>query len=230
MTNSTDLAFSLKQCTTLEREARELLDQIEAMDAKQKRITLRTIEQKISRARDYISAAEMEIVDLTDQRMIDDYTQKKEEHAQTVRMLEAAFQDANRSVQTEEHARAQGATPQDLMGRGTRLQGEQVNAINNALRDLEDIQNIGGATLEEIADQREAMVKVSSDLAAMDSELEHGKMAMISMLARARGDNCVRLFAILVIIAVVVVVVIEIISPGAVKKNSDAWFNNEQVE
>jgi hypothetical protein len=85
------------------------------MDANQKRTPLQTIEQTISRARDYVQSLEMDILDLTDQRMIDD-TQKCEEHAQSVRLLEDCFRDANRSVQTEEQARAQGLTPQDLMG------------------------------------------------------------------------------------------------------------------
>jgi hypothetical protein len=91
---------------------------------------------------------------------------------------------------------------------------------------VSQIEGVGTATLEDIAHQRETLEKASNDLNAMDSESERAKKIMRSVLTRAAGDNCVRLLAILVILAVVV----EAISPGAVKKNSDAWFDNEPVE
>jgi hypothetical protein len=139
-------------------------------------------------------------------------------------------------VQTEEQARAQGVTPQDLMGRATNLQEQQKKSPDNSLFVVGQIEGVGAATLVGIGNQRETQQKVSSDLNGMDTELEHAKKIMKSMLTRAGGNNCVGLLAILVILAVVAVVamvavvVVEAVSPGAVKKNSDAWFNNEQVE
>jgi hypothetical protein len=199
------------------------------MDVNQKRVTLRTIEQKISRAREYVQSLDADISEITEQRDADEYRRKKDEHDQAVQLLEGLFRDANRSIQTEEQARAQGLTPQDLMNRATNLQDEQKKSLDNALFVANQIQTVGAGTLEDIAHQREVLDQTSKDLTAMDSELERAKKIMKQMLTRAAGDNCVRLLAILVILSVVAVVIVEAVSPGAVKKNSDAWFNNDEI-
>jgi hypothetical protein len=153
MPDTADLDFSVMQCVSLEREIRELLGQIPEMDANQKRTGLLMIEGKLSRANAYVATLEMDIFDLTNERAIERYTRKEAEHRQTVQMLENGFQEAKRSVQTEELARAQSTTPQDLMREASRLQGEQKKSLDNARLRMGEIQAIGAITLEDIGQQ-----------------------------------------------------------------------------
>jgi hypothetical protein len=185
MAYTTDLEFYLKQCTTLEREARQLLDELPSMDVNQKRSTLRVIEQKVSRAREYVQSLDVDISEITDERIADDYRRKKDEHDQTVQLLDGLFRDANRSIQTEEQARAEGITPQDLMKRATDLQDKQKQSLDQSLVVANQIQTVGAGTLEDIAHQREVLDKASQDLTAMDSELDRAKKIMKQMFTRA---------------------------------------------
>jgi hypothetical protein len=152
-----DLEFYLKKCGTLEREVRELLKQTSEMDLNQKRITLPTIGQLISRAKEYVSALEMEIADLTDQAIIDQYTQKKEEYRQKVEALDNCFREVNRSAEADERARAQGITPQDLMREATRLQDKQKKSLGNAKFRMFQIRKVGAETLDDMGHNREKL-------------------------------------------------------------------------
>jgi t-SNARE complex subunit (syntaxin) len=230
MTYNTDLEFYLKQCTALEREAGELLQQCEEAEGNEKRTLLRSIEQKINRAREYVMSIQTDLVDLTDPQMLADYTAKGEEHDQQVKLLEAQYQRASRQARDEEQARAQGISPQDLMGRARDLQEEQKRSLDNDLYLLGQIQDVGAGALEEINRQKGQLESTSGHLTEMDSELARAKKIMKVMITRAAGDNCVRLLAILVIIAVVVVIVVEAVMPGSTKEQVDSWFGNDQTE
>jgi chromosome segregation ATPase len=230
MTYNTDLEFYLKQCTTLEREAAELLQQCEEAEGNEKRTLLRSVEQKINRAREYVMSVQTDLVDLTDPRMIEDYTAKGEEHDQRVKLLEEQYQQASRQAQVQEQARAQGISPQDLMGKARDLQDEQKRSLENDIYLLGEIQTVGAGTLDEIARQKGQLDSAANHLSQMDSELARAKKIMKAMVTRAAGDNCVRLLAIIVIISVVVVIIVEAVMPGATKEQADSWFGNDQVE
>jgi hypothetical protein len=229
MSYNADLDFYVKSCSTLETEARNLLNQVSSAEGNEKRSLLRTIDTKVSKAREFVTSIQLDIGDLTNEDMISHYTRLGEEHDEVVRLLEEDSREASRSAQREEVAASQGLTPQDLMNKSLSLQKEQSKSLDNSLYTISQIQAVGGETLDEIARQKEQINSVSSNLNEMDSELARAKKIMKVMLTRAAGDCCVRVLAILVILAVIAVIIVEAVAPGTMKKQTDGWFAGGEV-
>jgi hypothetical protein len=230
MSYNADLDFYIKQCTTLESEARNLLQQAASAEGNEKRNLLRTIDQKVSRAREFVTSIQMDIGDLKNDDLINHYTREGDNHDQIVRQLEEDARQASQSAQQEEIARSQGITPQDLMNRSTALQKEQQKSLDNSLYTIGQIQATGADTLDEIGRQKEKVNEASKNLNEMDSELARARKIMKVMLTRAAGDCCVRILAVIVILSVVAVIIVEAVAPGSVKQQSDGWFSGGEME
>ncbi|KAH0791584.1 putative plant SNARE 11 [Histomonas meleagridis] len=225
MTDLTDINSYIQQVISIEKGISSAFDQLPGTEGPQRRGVLLEISEKIRRAKDYVSSIQMELFDIDDESTQEEYRAKYEEHNRIVTQYEEQLRNAESRAQNEEKARGQGATTKDLMGKSLELQNQQKTSLDNSLRTIEEAKQVGGDTLVEIGRQKEVLEKTSQELNEMDSELYRAKKIMKVMITRAAGDKCVRILALLVLLAVIAIIVVEIISPGAVKKQAEGWFS-----
>ncbi|OHT06224.1 vesicle transport through interaction with t-SNAREs 1A-like protein [Tritrichomonas foetus] len=227
MSYSVDIKYYIQCCTDLEREISDMLEQVPDTNGAERRNLLKEIESKVSRAKEYVSSIQMEVLDITDDELNEQYTEEYETHNAEVTRLEEEVKAAGKSAQQEEKAKASGVTTQQLMDKSKDLQEIQKRSLDNSINTINNIKEVGNDTLVEIDRQKEQLEKARNDMVEMDSELNRAKKIMKVMITRAAGDNCVRVLALLVLLAVIAVIVVEAVSPGAIKKQVDGWFTAE---
>ena len=226
MSYNADIVFSLGEAEKLLKDLEELLEEVKGADGADRRALLREIDQKLARANEYISGAQLDIADLADPDLIEQYTEQVNTHEETWQRLSTAAKEAGKQAQLEEQARAKGVTTQDLMSKSTAIQEKDKQILSNVSKTLDEINNMGNEQLAEMERQKEKLAQSSQHMSEMDSELKRARKILKVMITRAAGDNCIRVLAALVIIAVIVVVVVDQVKPGSIKQQTEGWFNN----
>jgi hypothetical protein len=227
MTYTADLDYYIRQAKALGTEARNLLGECAKTQGNERASLLRTIDQKIAKARDFLQAVEIDIPEIRDEKVLSEYNSVLEDLRGKIRILEQEARAAVQEAQVAEQNRAAGRTTADLMAKSRSLQQEQLTSVDNAITTIERIQSTGADALTEIGRQKEQIGHTSSDLHEIDSELVRARKILKRMLTRAAGDTCVRILAIAVILSAVAVIIVEAIKPGTVKKTADGWMNND---
>lgn len=226
MSYNTDIEYSLGEAEKLIKDLESLLEEVSGTDGAARRELIREIEQKLNRAKEYVTGAQLDIADLADEEMVDRYTEMVNDYDTKLQSLSVAAKNASDRAKREEQERAKGVTAKDLMGRTTAIQEQDVKILAGVANTLTTVQGMGNEQLAEIERQKQKLAQATEHMTTMDSELARARKVLKQMVTRAAGDNCIRVLAILVIIAVVAVVVVEVVKPGSVKKQSEGWFNN----
>ena len=227
MTYNVDIDYYVKQCTDLEREIDEGLNQVQDTDGAERRTLIKELETKVARAKDYVATIQMEALDISDEDDHERYNDEYEKHNDEITKLEELVKSAGKSAQAQEKARASGLTTQDVMNKALDLQEIQKNSLENSINTINNIQEVGSETLNEIDRQKKVLEEAQNNMVEMDSELSRAKKIMKQMVNRAAGDNCVRVLALLVLLAVLAVIIVESVKPGAIKKQVNGWFTSE---
>lgn len=226
MSYNTDIEYSLGEAEKLINDLTSLLEEVKGTDGAARRELIREIEQKLNRAREYVTGAQLDIADLADADMVNEYTERVNNYETTLQNLSAEAKNAADQAKRQEQERAKGVTAKDLMGRTTDIQDKDKRILTGVINTLTTVEGMGNEQLAEIERQKQKLAQATEHMTTMDSELARARKVLKQMVTRAAGDNCIRVLAILVIIAVVAVVVVEVVKPGSVKKQSEGWFNN----
>ena len=223
MTYNEDIEESIANCVELEKIIEELIQEYTDTPGQKKKLQLE-IDSKIKSVKTDLDFIDVEISEMQDGPMKDEYVEKYKEHIETVRQLENTFAMA---VKPPEEEKNNNVAVQDLMGKAVNLQEEQKNSLTNTIQMAQASQDLGTNSLEEIKRQQDQMNKMDQDLDAMDSELDRAKVVMKQMVNRAAGDNCVRVLIILVCLCIIGVIVTEIVAPGTIKNQVEKGFTTE---
>lgn len=227
MTYNVDIDYYVKQCTDLEREIDEGLNQVQDTDGAERRNLIKELKTKVARARDYVTTIQMEALDISDEDDHEKYNDEYEKHNDEITKLEEQVKSVGKAAQAQEKARASGLTTQDVMDKALDLQEIQKNKLDNSIITINNINEVGNETLNEIDRQKKVLEEAQNNMVEMDSELSRAKKIMKQMVNRAAGDNCVRILALLFLLAVLAVIIVECVKPGAVKKQINGWFSSE---
>ena len=227
MTYNVDIDYYVKQCTDLEREIDEGLNQVQDTDGAERRNLIKELETKVARARDYVTTIQMEALDISDEDDHEKYNDEYEKHNDEITKLEEQVKSAGKAAQAQEKARASGLTTQDVMDKALDLQEIQKNKLDNSIITINNINEVGNETLNEIDRQKKVLEEAQNNMVEMDSELSRAKKIMKQMVNMVAGDNCVRILALLFLLAVLAVIIVECVKPGAVKKQINGWFSSE---
>ena len=110
MSYTVDIKYYIKFSTTLEKEIEDMLKEVPDTQGNERRNLLKEIDEKISRAKEYVSSIQMELLDITDEELNEEYTAEYEQHNDTVTRLEEECKQARKEAQQEEKAKAKGLT------------------------------------------------------------------------------------------------------------------------
>lgn len=220
--STVDFDDYLDQLTDLEGKISKSLEDLAGMQGEEKRQFGRSIEDSLNSAKHFITALDLELYELPAEFQAE-YEDKKNHHQQIVTDFEDTFKATMRGNTAQQGG---PLTDADLANKALDLQKQQINSLDNSLIAINQMENIGNDSLDEINRQQNKMAEAMDDMNAMDNELDRGKKIMKQMLYRAAGDCCVRVLAVIVVLVLVILIVVEAVSPGAIKKTSDGWFEN----
>jgi len=227
MAYTVDIEFNLNECEHYQETIETILNDVQDASGSERRDMIRSIEQNIESARNYIEQAELDLSGVGDFGTRDRLSQRIEGNKDMLADLEARAKDAKQQAQLADQAVAQGLTPDDLMNRTTAIQKQSERALDGALTALDGAEHQGNASLIEMQRQREVLGKASEQMNEMDSELARARKILKVMMTRAAGDNCVRVLALIVILAVVAVIIVEAVDGGAIKESVEGWFEGD---
>ena len=80
MSYKVDIDYYVKQCTDLEREIDEGLNQVQDTDGAERRNLIKELETKVARAKDYVATIQMEALDISDEDDHDRYNEEYEKY------------------------------------------------------------------------------------------------------------------------------------------------------
>lgn len=220
-----DIDDYFSSLTEIEINISRALGEIAEMQGEEKRQFSRNIEDSLNEARHFLTSIDLELCDLPES-LKPEYEGKKNHHQQVVTQYEDQLKATTRGINGQKEG---PLTDKDIANKALDLQNQQKNSLDNSINMVNQIQDVGNSTLEEINRQEGKIGEAMDNLEMMDDELERAKHIMKQMVYRATGDCCVRILAVIVVIVLVGLIVIEIVKPGAIKKTSDGWFENNST-
>ena len=140
-----------------------------------------------------------------------------EADAQTARAAHAAAQDraellGGSGAPTEDGVRQAGKTNDQYLAAANAVQDQTDQSVEKTLAMIEASKDVGNATLEELARQREQIASVGDEVSKIEDNLTRADRLIRTFGKRMATDKCIQVFTIINLIMVVVIVVYAILT------------------